>query len=63
MHNKILILKCKTCGKKFESDTFFERGKLECYVDCPTCRKSKDRYLTSVDIYQTLYKKEDKGED
>lgn len=60
MINKTLELSCKTCGKRFNSDVFFEKGKLECYVDCPSCRKAKTRYLGSVDIYTDLYKKEKK---
>lgn len=63
MYNKVIVLKCKTCGKQFNSDIFFEKGKLECYVDCPSCRKEKDRYLRGVDVYSDLYRKKNKGED
>lgn len=55
MHNKVIKAKCKTCGKQFESEVLYERGKLHCYVDCPKCRRDKHRYLGSMEVYARLY--------
>lgn len=55
--DKFIDANCVSCGAKFKSKINYEKGKMYCFVDCPTCRKNKVRYLSSVEVYSEIYEK------
>lgn len=56
MYDKVKMCVCETCGKKFQSEIRFEKGRLHCFIDCPKCRKDKTRYQSCIDVYKELYR-------